>query len=233
MEPLPPPSREDALACEALVDLRTLLAGQASVFAEKSAYTAEPTLLPPLPACADGTSAPAPDEAWLSGCHFRYRVTETTGLSVPTFTVRAEGAGEAEGREYTMSSGLEDAQRVWPAALTPDVCGSALAPSVCEAAVNLRHLFTAQKAYFQEKDRYEANLHTVGFRPEPCLDGTRADALPPPGAGCHFHYEVEVQGTPPEQTFTATARGAGVMEGTELRLSSSFTWSPAAPSCGG
>jgi len=150
VEPLPPPSREDALACEALMDLRTLLAGQVSVFNEKSAYTAEPALLPTLPACEDGTRAPVPDETWIAGCRFRYRATTTSGIVESTFTVQVIGVGAAEGREYTMSSGHEDARRVWPAALTPDVCGSALAPSVCEAAVNLRALFTAEKAFFQE-----------------------------------------------------------------------------------
>jgi hypothetical protein len=229
----PPPSAEDALACEALMDLRTLLGGQAAVFAEKDHYTADPSLLPALPACTDGTRAAAPDGTWLAGCHFRYRVTATSGLPEAAFTVQALGAGAAEGREYTMSSGLEDAQRVWPAALTPDVCGSALAPSVCEAAQHLRALFVAQKAHFQEKDRYDADLSAVGFRAESCLDGTRADGQPPPGAGCHFHYAVEVQGTAPEQTFTAIARGVDEMEGTGLRLSSSFTWSPAEPACGG
>lgn len=227
----PPLSREDALACEALMGLRTLLGGQASVFAERDAYTEDPSLLPALPECADGTRTPAPDPTWSTGCHFRYRVTATTPLPTPSFALQAVGAGAAEGREYTMSSGLEDAQRVWPTALTLDVCGEKLAPSVCEAALNLRGLFTAEKAHFQERDRYSGSLDEVGFRPEPCLDGSRADGQPPPGAGCYFHYEVEVQGTAPEQTFTATARGTGPLEGTELRLSSSYVWAPSEPAC--
>lgn len=222
----PPPSLEDALACEALMGLRTLMDGQTSVFAEKSSYTADPSLLPALPACADGTRTPTPDGTWSSGCHFRYRITATTPLPTPSFTLQAVGAGAAEGREYAMSSGLEDSQRVWPAALDPEVCGSALAPSVCEAAQNLRALFTAEKAYFGERDRYSQDLATVGFVPEPCLDGTRADGLPPPGAGCYFHYHVEVQGTAPQQTFTATARGTGPLEGTTLQYRSDSTWSP-------
>ncbi|MBF5043249.1 hypothetical protein FGE12_12690 [Aggregicoccus sp. 17bor-14] len=229
-EPTPaqPQSREDALACEALLDLRTLMDGQSSVFGEKDRYTADPAELPALPACADGTHTAAPDAAWMSGCHFRYRVTDASATPDGTFTLQAVGAGTAEGREYTVTSGHLDSQRVWPAALAPEVCGARLAPSVCEAAVNLRGLFTAEKAYFGEKDRYSEDLSQVGFLPEPCLDGTRFEGGLPPAAGCHFAYSVEVQGTAPEQTFTAVARG----EGTELRFSSSATWTPAEPSCG-
>jgi type IV pilus assembly protein PilA len=35
-----------------------------------------------------------------------------------------------------------------------------------EAKTNLKAIFTAQKAYFGERDRYTSNLQTVGFTPE-------------------------------------------------------------------
>ncbi len=223
----PPASREDALACEALVDLRTLMEEQRAFHAERDHYAADATLLSALPACADGTRAPSPDATWLSGCHFRYRVTDASVTPDGTFTLQAAGTGAAEGRAYTVTSGTLDSQRVWPAELTLDVCGERLAPSVCEAALNLRALYVAQQATTAEKGRYSEVFTELGFSPEPCLDGTRADGLAPPGAGCHFHYEVEVQGTAPEQTFVAKARGAGALEGTTLQYTSSSTWGPA------
>ena len=100
-------------------------------------------------------------------------------------------------------------------------------PVICEAAMNLRSLFTAQKSYFQEKDRYSEDLALVGFVPERCEGGIVAWSGEV--AGCHYAYRVEVQGVAPEQTFTAFARGA---DGSELRYDSSARWAPAEPACG-
>lgn len=222
-------SREDALACEALVDLRTLMDGQRAFFGETDHYTADPTRLPLLPACADGARTATPDATWMAGCHFRYRVTAASATPDGTFTLHAVGAGAAEGREYTVTSGTLDSQRVWPASLTLEVCGDLLAPSVCEAALGLRSVYTAERSFFQEKDLYSGDLTLIGFLPEPCLDGTRLGGGEPPATGCHYTYRVEVQGVAPEQTFTAIARDA---EGAELRLDSSSTWTPAEPACG-
>ncbi|RKH58237.1 hypothetical protein D7W81_29535 [Corallococcus aberystwythensis] len=235
----------ERLRCEALLGFRELMVAQHAYFGEKDAWTADVSRLTPLAPCADGSRVPTPpDEAWLAGCHFRYAVS--VAGSTPndtTYSVRAVGVGGlAEGLTYAMTDGNADGQpvRVWPPSLVLEEChgvrrpeGTPLPAPLCEGAFNLKSLFTAQKAYFQEKDRYSESAPQVGFLPEPCLDGSRA---PVPDAtwtaGCHFIYRAEVSGTAPEQTFRLTARGmSGAVVEQKLTLDSQYTWSPADPGC--
>ncbi|WP_395813895.1 hypothetical protein [Archangium minus] len=50
--------------------------------------------------------------------------------------------------------------------------------SVCttqekDGLANIHALFTTERSFFQEKDRYSSNLAEVGFLPLSCTDGTR------------------------------------------------------------
>ena len=62
-----------------------------------------------------------------------------------------------------------------------------------EAKANLKALFTAERAWFAERDRWSDNLQEVGFEPEP---GTRynyclgAPCLPCTRAGCKKFSEI-------------------------------------------
>ncbi|WP_223634950.1 hypothetical protein [Corallococcus sp. EGB] len=235
----------ERLRCEALLGLSGLLAGQQEYFGEKDAWTADVTRLPTPAACTDGSRVPTPpDEAWLAGCHFRYAVS--VAGSTPndsTFSVRAVGVGGlAEGLTYTLTHGYSDGKtvRVWPSELVLEDChgvrrpeGTPLPAPLCEGASNLKALFTAEKSYCGEKDRYSESAAQVGFLPEPCLDGSRA---PVPDdtwtAGCRFIYRAEVSGTAPEQTFLLTALGvSGAVVDRKLTLDSQYAWSPADPGC--
>ncbi|WP_199724703.1 hypothetical protein [Corallococcus sp. AB011P] len=234
----------ERLRCEALLGLRELLAGQQQYFGEKDAWTPDVTRLPTPAACADGSRVPAPDASWLAGCHFRYAVS--VAGSTPddsTFSVRAVGVGGlAEGLTYTLTHGYADGKlvRVWPSELVLEDChgvrrpeGTPLPAPVCEGAFNLKALFTAEKSYFGEKDRYSESAAQLGFLPEPCLDGSRAPVPDDTWIGsCRFIYRAEVSGTAPEQTFLLTARGmSGPVVEQKLTLDSQYTWSPADPGC--
>ncbi|CAM4464792.1 hypothetical protein D7Y11_30765 [Corallococcus sp. AB018] len=246
-----PPSRStteqelrERLRCEALLGFSGLLAGQQEYFGEKDAWTTDVTRLPTPAPCTDGSRVPTPDATWLAGCHFRYAVSVAGSLpDNSTFSVRAVGVGGlAEGLTYSMTHGYVDGKpvRVWPSELVLEEChgvrrpeGTPLPAPLCEGASNLKALFTSEKAYFGEKDRYSESAAQVGFAPEPCLDGSRA---PVPDdtwtAGCRFIYRAEVSGTAPEQTFLLTARGMkGPVVEQKLTLDSQYTWSPADPGC--
>ncbi|WP_375760548.1 hypothetical protein [Corallococcus exercitus] len=234
----------ERLRCEALLGFSGLMAAQQEFFGEKNVWTADVTRLPSPAACTDGSRVPTLDGTWLAGCHFRYAVSVTgSHPDNSTFSVRAVGVGGlAEGLTYAMTHGYADGKpvRVWPSELVLEDChgvrrpeGTPLPAPLCEGASNLKGFFTAQKAYFGEKDRYSESAAQVGFAPEPCLDGSRA---PVPDdtwtAGCRFIYRAEVSGTAPEQTFRLTARGMkGPVVEQKLMLDSEYTWSPADPGC--
>lgn len=60
-----------------------------------------------------------------------------------------------------------------------------------EAVCGLRALFTTERAYLQEKDRYELSTEKLGFLPLPCPDATR----PPTSGdnsigGCRFVFTI-------------------------------------------
>ncbi|MHB8877085.1 MAG: hypothetical protein ACYC8T_25600, partial [Myxococcaceae bacterium] len=88
-----------------------------------------------------------------------------------------------------------------------------------EAGRNLRALYTAQKAYFAERDTYQQDLRATGFVPEACPNGSRPgtpsdDWLP----GCNFIYRVELAA---DGNFTGRARCvSGAMVDEELIISS-------------
>lgn len=83
-----------------------------------------------------------------------------------------------------------------------------------EALQHLRALYTAEKAYYAERDQYSADLRAIGFEPNGwCPDGARLQisqgaASPNEVIGCHFIYRVELNGTGPQGQFTMYARGA-------------------------
>ncbi|RKG93268.1 hypothetical protein [Corallococcus terminator] len=234
----------ERLRCEALLGFRGVMEGQRNFFGEKDRWTEDLALLPVPAACADGSRVSTPDAGWLAGCHFRYAVRVAGTLpDDTTYSVRAVGVGGiAEGLTYSMTDGFVGGKplRVWPPELVLEEChgvrrpeGAPLPAPLCEGTLNLRGLFTAQKAYFGERDRYSERADTVGFSPEPCLDGSRA---PVPDAawtaGCRFIYRAEVWGEMPAQEFRLTARGVtGTVAGQELTLDSRSNWSPAEPGC--
>ena len=99
-----------------------------------------------------------------------------------------------------------------PAPGQPDPA-AALKAMEQEAFKNLKGLYTAQKSYFAERDRYSTDLDQVGFLPEEwCEDGARLKikekSTSVKKVGCHFIYEVETLGTDASMQFRAYARGA-------------------------
>ncbi|WP_420714937.1 KAP family P-loop NTPase fold protein [Corallococcus sp. bb12-1] len=91
-----------------------------------------------------------------------------------------------------------------------------------EAKTNLKALYTAQKAYFGEKDRYEADFQKVGFDPAPRTDGIQL-SLPDSRwvAGGRFIYWVELQGT----AFYGYALGVyGSVTNVEYEIRSDGDW---------
>ena len=82
-----------------------------------------------------------------------------------------------------------------------------------EALTQLRAIFTAEKAYYAERDQYTDDLRAIGFEPGGwCPDGARLRIPKPASAkevvGCHFVYRVELNGSGPTAQFTMYARGA-------------------------
>jgi hypothetical protein len=89
-----------------------------------------------------------------------------------------------------------------------------------EGVQAMRALFTTERAFLQEKDRYSSNLEEIGFLPMGCTNGTRA-AVPDSSwmGGCRFIYRVELSGTGPSGKFTATARAvSGPIAGTTMKI---------------
>ncbi|AFE04138.1 hypothetical protein COCOR_01549 [Corallococcus coralloides DSM 2259] len=76
-----------------------------------------------------------------------------------------------------------------------------------EAMCELSALYTAERSFFGEKDRYDIPA-VVGFLPLPCADGTRP---PAPDAhsvgGCQFVFTVLEAGRAPDATLKLEARG--------------------------
>ncbi|MFY0522606.1 hypothetical protein ACN28I_05145 [Archangium gephyra] len=221
--------------CEGIREMRALHEAQLSFMYERDRYTlnlAELGFVPP--ACADGTRAPVPGPGWVAGCHFAYRVTAVTNppAGQPAFTAVAQGAAgtPAAGVTLQVSTPMFDQVVFWleRGGVRRYVGGDECLPAeffACSAQQregkrNLWALFITQRTFMQEKDRYSENLAEVGFRPMGCTDGTRA-AVPDSAwvGGCRFIYRVEVAGTGPEMTFTATARGvSGLVEGTTIKV---------------
>jgi hypothetical protein len=91
-----------------------------------------------------------------------------------------------------------------------------------EAKTTLRGLYTAEKSYFGERDRYTADYAQLGWEPVACPDGTRP-SVPSRGwvAGCNFIYRVEIQGQGAKATFTGYAVGVGPnVLGMEVKVAS-------------
>ncbi|QAT87516.1 pilin [Corallococcus coralloides] len=81
-----------------------------------------------------------------------------------------------------------------------------------EAKTNLKAIFTAQKAYFGEKDKYQVNFTVIGFDPE---------------AGNRYSYGMATGCNAPVDA-TPTARRAGAIAGCIGQDALKFPTAPAA-----
>ncbi len=78
-----------------------------------------------------------------------------------------------------------------------------------EAVCGLKGLFTTERAYFNEKDRYDPSPERLGFLPLPCADGTRPSTSGGASVGgCRFVFTVTEAGTALE-SLRAEAHGVG------------------------
>ncbi|QRK10102.1 hypothetical protein JQX13_08395 [Archangium violaceum] len=150
----------------------------------------------------------------MASCHFTYRVTSVTGSPNPSFMVIAQGAAGTPVADVTLQIGSPSIQNIvfWVerAGMSRYIDWEERVPtqSVCaaqeeEGLANIRALFTTERAFFQEKDRYSSNLTEVSLLPMSCTDGTRP--VGPDNSwlgGCRFIYHVELTAS----GFTATAR---------------------------
>ncbi|AKJ03650.1 hypothetical protein ATI61_11999 [Archangium gephyra] len=235
--------------CEGIREMKALYEAQVSFLQETDRYSlnlAEVGFAPP--ACADGSRAPVPGPGWVAGCRFAYRMTAATSVPEPSsFTAMAQGAAgtPADGVKlligkpswdkivFTLERGGVRRYVGW------DECLPA-ASFTCDAQLregiqHMRALYTTERGFLQEKDRYSSNLEEIGFVPMGCTDGTRA-AVPDSSwtGGCRFIYRVDVQGTAPTMTFTATARAiSGPIAGTTIKIDESgvLTLTPAYGMC--
>ncbi|OJH36476.1 hypothetical protein BON30_32460 [Cystobacter ferrugineus] len=183
--------------------------------------------------CTDGARAPVPGPDWVAGCRFAYHVESVTGFPNSSFLVIARGAAGTPVADVTVGIGSSPSQVItfWleRSGVRRPIAWDEREPaeSVCAAqervgVEEIRALFTAERAYLQEKDRYSSDLAQVGFSPLGCTDGTR-----PSGpdswwvGGCRFIYHVEVTGP---FSFIATARAvSGLVAGMTLRIDETGT----------
>jgi hypothetical protein len=105
------------------------------------------------------------------------------------------------------------------AALWLFAAAPAPAPDSREAVCSLRALFTSQKSYFQEKDRYAETPAQAGFVPDECPDGTLPLSPHPVHArSCHFIYRFPLP-EPHAKDFRAEALGVrGPWQGVRFEL---------------
>jgi hypothetical protein len=91
-----------------------------------------------------------------------------------------------------------------------------------EAPINLKALFTTERAFLQEKDRYEKNFNTLGFLPSTYSDQRQpkipnSDWIP----GHRYIYTVELRGN----EFYGYALGvSGHAKGIEYEIQSTGDW---------
>ncbi|QRK06383.1 hypothetical protein JQX13_40810 [Archangium violaceum] len=215
--------------CEGIREVKALYQAELSFLQERDRYSLDLAEVGFAPAaCADGTRAPVPGAGWVAGCHFAYRVTAMTGFPNSSYTAIAQGAAGTPAEGITLRIGAPSFNKInltlerdgvsryvgW------DECLPA-ASFMCSAQQreglrDIRHLFTAERAFLQEKDRYSSDIAEVGFAPLSCTDGTNA---PVPDStwvgGCRFIYHVDL--TP--SGFIATARAvSGVIAGTTMKI---------------
>ncbi|MFY0582297.1 hypothetical protein ACN28S_55675 [Cystobacter fuscus] len=205
---------------EAIREMRALYEAERSFLYEKDKYSQDLAQVGFAPvACADGSRAPLPGPGWVAGCHFAYRVESVTGLPAASFAAIARGAVGTPAEDVTLGIGSlpNDDIFFWleRSGVRRSVdwyeCRStgAFSAQEAEGIEHMNHVFTAMRAYLQEKDRYPILLKDAGFSPLNCTDGSRA---PVPGAdwvaGCHFAYHVESVTGLPNASFLAIARGA-------------------------
>ncbi|PTL80955.1 hypothetical protein DAT35_26890 [Vitiosangium sp. GDMCC 1.1324] len=220
--------------CEGIRETRALYEAERSYLQETDRYSLDLATVGFAPAaCADGSRAPVPGPGWVAGCHFVYRVTAVTGFPNSTFTAVAQGASGTPAAGITLQIGTPtfDSILFWleRAGVRRYVGWDECLPAAsftCDAQRregirNLRDLYTTERAFLQEKDRYSSNLEEVGFVPMGCTDGTR-----PTGpdsswkGGCRFIYRVEVTPT----GFIATARAvSGLAAGTTMKIDETGT----------
>ena len=135
--------------------------------------------------------------------------------------------GEPSDRTWVTDGGVivlerhgKDAPRAPPPTpAAPANSGDAKAAEA-EARRNLKSLYVAEKAYFQERDRYSDDLAEIGFVPEACADGTKpATQGRRSASGCYFVYKVVLAGRGPDSRFVGYAYGAApVVKGVEYQI---------------
>ncbi|WP_147444176.1 hypothetical protein [Corallococcus sp. CA031C] len=77
-----------------------------------------------------------------------------------------------------------------------------------EALCGLTALYTIERSYFGEKDRYDLHPATVGFLPLSCIDGTRPTAPESNSVGgCRFLFTILEAGGIPDAPLKLEARG--------------------------
>ncbi|AFE04688.1 hypothetical protein COCOR_02509 [Corallococcus coralloides DSM 2259] len=91
-----------------------------------------------------------------------------------------------------------------------------------EAKTNLKAIFTGEKAFFGEKDRYSTSFQALGFQPVQRSDGTQLPVPSPEwAAGGRFIYSVELRGA----EFQAYALGMdGKVKDVEYEIRSDGDW---------
>jgi hypothetical protein len=223
--------------CEGIRAMKALHDAELGFLEEKERYSRNLTEVGfAPPACADGSRAPVPGPDWVAGCHFTYRVTAMTSLpaSQPSFTAIAQGAAGTPAAGVTLQIGKSSSLKKvvfwlerggvrrnvgWDEC--PEPASFTCSAQQREGTEDIRAIFIRQQVFMHQKGRYADNLVELGFRPMRCPDGTRA-AVPDSSrwvGGCRFIYRVEVTGTGPALTFTATARAiSGLVEGTTMKI---------------
>ncbi|EPX63899.1 hypothetical protein D187_005029 [Cystobacter fuscus DSM 2262] len=220
---------------EGIREMRALYEAEQSSLWEKDKYSQDLAQVGFAPvACADGSRAPVPGPGWVAGCHFAYHVESVTGWPAePSFAAIARGAVGTPAEDVTLGIGSLPNQGIFfwleRSGVRRFVYWDEPAPgeSVCAAqervgVEEIRALFTAERAYLQEKDRYSSDFAQVGFAPLGCTDGTRPSGPDSSWVGgCRFIYQVEVTGP---FSFIATARAvSGVISGMTLRMDETGT----------
>ncbi|ATB33538.1 hypothetical protein [Melittangium boletus] len=221
--------------CEGIREMRALFNAEMAYLQERDLYSSDLAAIGfAPPACANGSRVPVPGPGWVAGCRFAYRVTQVTKSPESlSFTAIAQGGTgtEAEGTLLQFSQTFPGALVFWVQRdgvrryVGLDECLPAesftCSAQMREGMQNIRALFTSERAFLQEKDRYSSNFQELGFLPLGCTDPT-SPALPDGTwiGGCRFIYHVDLKSNP--MGFTLTARAvSGSIQGTTIKMEDS------------
>ena len=233
--PQPTPVDCGSAQCEGIREMKSLFYGEMSYFQERDLFSSDLAALGfAPPACANGSRVPVPGPGWVAGCRFAYRVTQVTKSPQPSsFTAIAQGGTgtEAAGLLLQFSQTLSESPVFWLQRdgvrryVGFDECLPAesftCSAQMKEAIGNLNALFTSERAFLQEKDRYTSNFQELGYLPMGCTDLT-SPSLPDNTwiGGCRFIYRIDLKSNP--MGFTLTARGvSGFIQGVTVKMDDS------------